>query len=165
MSAAYIAALVYGKSVPAALTESVWTGFGMLLVLLFILAGKDGRLRMSGPIALWTTFFMAIAPMGPAAAQLEYLSIAIGVAMFIALGAIAYLMERTVIGDRCGTWYVQYGLMPIAILWGAGTEVSGDHVAAGAMLILCWLFHLFYKWLPEIVDRLCFGPERPPESG
>lgn len=157
MTVTYIICIKNGVSTSNALTAAAYAGFFLLAVAAGTMVEYGGRNRMVNPIALWTTFFMAMAPVGPAVfveVRDGPLSMLVVIGVFVAASAIAYLIERSIVGGRCGTWYIEYGLAPFAVIWAASLENSGQRVSAIATLTFYWFGHFFYKQIPRLLASM-----------
>ena len=155
MGTTYVACVHNGVSTPYALTAAAYAGLASLVLAVGVMIESSGRNRMANPIALWTTFFMAMAPVGPAVFVTPHdgpHSMLIVIGMFVAAVAVAYLLERFIIAGRHGWWYVEYGLLPFGIAWVAGLEMAGHHVTAIITFGFYWFVHFFYKQLPQLLE-------------
>ncbi|MDO8514531.1 MAG: hypothetical protein Q7S50_03245 [bacterium] len=161
MTTTYLTGVKYGMSTSNALAAAAWTGFVTFLLVVGVINESGGRHRMDNPIALWVTSFMAFAPVGPAAYSGNvYLSVLIVIATVLMAGAIVYLLERAIIGGRKGLWSLEYGLVPLGVVFAAGLEVSGKHEWAGALLAVCWFLHFFFKQIPQLLASVGIMPLR-----
>jgi len=162
MTTVYVSGVRYDMSPPNALTAASGVGIAALVLVIGIMSETGGRNRMDNPIALWTTFYMALAPVAFAVyaqqSPYRFLSVIVAIAFFVTAVASAYLLERFIMGGQRGWWFIEYGFAPLALGWASAGEVGGHHVMAGVTLGFYWFLHFFYKQLPQIAESLGVKP-------